>query len=123
MSIYLVTEDNVDKVKAFLIRAAKETGSKSIIMRVDEISFHSGVSLATAHKALKALADEGFLEIIRGSSRRYTITYCIKADLALEEGRLSIADEIKLKDRQIRELQEQVSRLLAENKRLRSVLS
>jgi DNA-binding transcriptional regulator YhcF (GntR family) len=123
MSMYLVTEDNVDKVRRFMIRQAKETESLSITMRVDEIAFHSSVSLTTAHKALQALADEGFLEIIRGSSRRYTITYCIKGDLALEEGRLSIADEIKLKDRQIRELQEQVSRLLAENKRLRSVPS
>jgi predicted transcriptional regulator len=123
MSMYLVTEDNVDKVKAFLIRAAKETGSLSITMRVDEIAFHSSVSLATAHKALQVLEDEGFLEIEKSASRRYTNVYHIIQDIQIEEKKMSLEEELKFKDRQIRELQEQVSRLLADNRKLRRVSS
>jgi DNA-binding MurR/RpiR family transcriptional regulator len=119
VSVYLVSDINVDKVKAFFIRQIKETSSKNITMRVDEVAFHSHIALATAHRAIQALANEGFLDIKRGISRRYCNTYCIKADITVEERKLSIAEEISFRDRQIRKLQDQVCRLTAENNRLK----
>jgi len=115
---YMVSPGNVNKVKDYFVKAVKDTGSKDITMRVDEIASYSGVSLATAHKALSALQEEGFLEIIKPASRRYTITYRVVADVDYEEKSMSLEEQLKEKDSQIRLLMEQNSKLLADNKRL-----
>jgi DNA-binding IclR family transcriptional regulator len=115
---YMVSPGNVNKVKDYFVKAVKDSGSKDITMRVDEIASYSGVSLATAHKALLALQEEGFLEIIKPASRRYTITYRVVADVDYVEKSMSLEEQLKEKDSQIRLLMEQNSKLLADNKRL-----
>lgn len=119
VSMYLVSDDNVDKVKRFFIRQSKETGL-TVNMRVDEIAFHSGVALATAHKALQALSDEGFLEIERSACRRNANSYHVMSDIDIEEKKMSIEEELVYEKQQNRLLMEQVTRLRIELAQLRT---
>jgi predicted transcriptional regulator len=109
----------VVKVKKFLIKTAKDAGSLLINMRVDEIAFHSGVTLATAHKALQALSDEGFLEIERATSRRYSNSYHISTDIEIEEKKMTLEEDLTSTKQENKILMEQIIRLRTENARLR----
>ena len=75
MAQYQVSEENLNKVESFFVRRVKETGSNRIEATIIDIAEGSDVALATAHKAIKELALNKYVQIIKPSSRRFPITY------------------------------------------------
>lgn len=121
--MHVVSDINLEKVEKFLIKQVKETGSREIRLRVDEIAFGANVALATGHKALKALAQEGIIKITRDSnSRRFSNIYHFIGDIDYEEKKFSLEEKIRMQDNRIRELMDRITSLKSENNRLRQML-
>lgn len=79
--LYQVSEENVKKVETFFVQRAKDTGTNVIKETVVDIAELSGVSLATAHKAIQELVKRKIIERVKQNSLKAGFSYVYKADI------------------------------------------
>ncbi|MDP5273702.1 hypothetical protein [Chengkuizengella axinellae] len=106
--MYQVSDKNLHKVEMFFVNKIKGTGEKYIEATVLEIAEGSEIALATAHKAIKQLAKEKVISIIKPSSRRFPTKY--EYNKSTDEFLLNNS-----KEEQINYLQNLVQKLQKEN--------
>lgn len=113
-----VSKENLMKVERFFVESVKKIGDKRVEATIQEIADNSNTALATAHKAVKELSQRGVIDIIKGASRRFPITYVYNGDIENFEANLGKDDQIAymkvvIQDQEtyIRDLEEKVRRL------------
>jgi predicted transcriptional regulator len=109
--VHQVSEENLNKVEAFFVRRAKDTGSNRLEATVIEIAEGSGVALATAHKAIQQLKKNNVIDIIRPKSRRFGITYIYKRDIEGFEIEQSQQGQLEYLLRLVEEQKEEIADL------------
>jgi hypothetical protein len=112
---YQVSDENMKKMQMYFVKKIKETGTNRIEATVVEIADGAEVALATAHKALKQMAKENKLTIIKPSSRRFPITYVYNEDIQGFEETQNKDEQIEYLQNLVAELNEKVARLEQEN--------
>lgn len=115
--LYNVSEENMRKVEDFFIGRMKQDRTNRIDATVAQIAEGSGVSLATAHKALTKLKDKGILEVKTTSkTRRFPLTYYYHGEKEVIEER----DQLESLQKLVAELREEIEQLKEENAQLRT---
>lgn len=109
---YRVSDQNRKKVEEYFVKKAKELGTKRIEATVIDIAEGANVALATAHRALKEMAKEKVIKVIKPKSRRFPIQYVYNREIEEFEKEQKELDQIQY-------LQNLVSSLSEENKMLK----
>ncbi|KRE70864.1 hypothetical protein [Paenibacillus sp. Soil750] len=106
---YTVNAENLGKVQQFFQLQSEKLGNGiPMSFTVVQIAEDSNVALATAHKALKELANRGVISVIKGQSRREAIQYIYRGSSP---------------QKSLQELEAMVNQLENENKILREKLT
>ena len=121
--MYSVTQENVDKVETFLLKRAKEIGSKEVSMKLEDIASGSLVAPATARRALSELENKGIIQITHAPSRRYGTTYTILADIQTESMKIEEYNRLTVSEQQIARLKTENHDLKNQNERYRKLLT
>jgi predicted transcriptional regulator len=75
-----ISEEKLRAVEGFFHERCSQIGTTIIDnLTVEEVADKSGVSLATAHKAIRRLEQEGKMIVLKGSSRRENNVYVYKS--------------------------------------------
>lgn len=119
---YQVSEDSIRKVESYIVKRARETGSKTVAEPVATIAKGAGVALATAHKALEKLEKQRIITVVRASSRRNPNEYTYRGDMELFEEQEQEIDQLEYLKELVRELTEKNEALERENRELKGRL-
>lgn len=118
MSYYQVSDENMAKVEAYFVKRVKEGGSKRFEATVNQVADGSGVALATAHKAIKQLAEQKKINMIKPNSRRFPISYIYLDDVEGFEQNIMEHSQIEYLQSLVATLQQQVADLEEDNRKL-----
>lgn len=123
MSYYQVSEENMQKVEAYFVEKVKNGGSNRFEATVVDIADGAGVALATAHKAIKQLAEERKITIHKPSSRRFPIAYVYNNSIEGFEKKADKEDQIEYLQKLVRDLKKEVAELTSENQNLKGTIN
>jgi transposase len=123
MSYYQVSDENMQKVEAYFVKRIREVGSTRLEATVVDIADGSGVALATAHKAIKQLAQEKRITIIKPNSRRFPITYVYNGSIEGFVKKQTAEEQIEYLQNLIQELQSKLDGVTKERNELRGLLN
>jgi predicted transcriptional regulator len=118
VTYYQVSDENLAKVENYFVNRVKDGGSKRFEATVIDIADGSGVALATAHKAIKQLAEAKIISIIKPNSRRFPISYTYLGDIEGFEQNIKDQSQIEYLQHLVAQLQEQVNQLESDNREL-----
>lgn len=123
MSYYQVSEENLKRVEAFFVEQVKNGGNNRFEATVVEIAEGSGVALATAHKAIKQLAEEKKITIVKPSSRRFPISYIYNANIEAYNKKIDKEEQIEYLQKLVIDLKSEISELTNENNELKGKIN
>jgi hypothetical protein len=123
MSYYQVSDENIQKVEAYFVKRIKEVGSTRLEATVVDIADGSGVALATAHKAIKQLAESKRITVIKPNSRRFPITYVYNGNVEGFVKKQSAEEQIEYLQGLVQSLQSKLTTVTKERNELQGLLN
>jgi hypothetical protein len=123
MSYYQVSDENIQKVEAYFVKRIKEVGSTRLEATVVDIADGSGVALATAHKAIKQLAESKRITVIKPNSRRFPITYVYNGNVEGFVKKQSAEEQIEYLQGLVQSLQSKLATVTKERNELQGLLN